>query len=165
FVAVLPGDLVGQWLGGEEKHLVLAGELGDREADVGQERAGEHVEALAGHELLGDAHSVPGIAAVVARDELELLAEQAARGVDLLDREIETLLVGLEKRRLGLVAVELPDPDRLLGRSRTERAGQKRAGKRCEQDATHLHDLAPVLGSAESAAASCRQKVRAAAFV
>ena len=34
FVAVLPGDLVGQRLGGEEEHLLLAGEIGDRETDI-----------------------------------------------------------------------------------------------------------------------------------
>src|SRR5439155_3844240 len=88
---------------------------------------------------------VAGIAAVVARDELELLAEHAARGVDLIDRELEPLPVWLEKRRLGLVAVELADPERLLGANRAAGGGEKHAGERCEQDAmANPHDLTPL---------------------
>ncbi len=33
-VAVLPDDLVGQRLGAEEEHLLLAGEFGHRETDI-----------------------------------------------------------------------------------------------------------------------------------
>ena len=43
FVAVLPGDLVGERFCREEEHLLLAGELGHREADIGEKRAGDQV--------------------------------------------------------------------------------------------------------------------------
>src|SRR5262249_46394352 len=77
---------------------------------------------------------------VVARDKLELLAEHAARRIDLLDAELETLAIGLQERRLGLVAVELADPKGLLGRSRIEGDCEERAGQRCEGNASDLHD-------------------------
>ncbi len=79
-----------------------------------EERAGDDVDALAGDELVGDAHGIAGIGAVVARDDLELLAEHAALGVDLLDRELPALLVGIEEGRLRLIAVELADLDGAL---------------------------------------------------
>src|SRR5207248_9294344 len=107
-------NLVGQRFRSKEEYFVLAGKFGHGEADVGQKRAGEHVEAFARGELLRDADRIPRVAAVIARDELDLLAEHAACGVDLIDGEIETLFVRLQKRRLRLVAVELADADRLL---------------------------------------------------
>ena len=57
-VAVRPGDLVGQRLGGEEEHLLLAGEFGDGEADIGEEGAAQDVDAVGGDEFVGDAHRV-----------------------------------------------------------------------------------------------------------
>jgi hypothetical protein len=134
-VAVLPGDLVGQRLGGEEEHLLLAGELGDGEPDVGEERAGDDVDALARDQLVGDAHRVAGIGAVVARHHLELLAKHAALGVDLLDRELPPFLVGVEERRLGLVAVELADLDRAL-REGGHADRRERGGRRGELNTT-----------------------------
>jgi hypothetical protein len=117
-VAVLPCDLVGERLRGEKEHLLLASELGDRETDVREERAGDEIGPLPCDELFRDAHRVARIAAVVARDHLELLAEHAALRVDLLDRQLHALPIGLEKRRRCLVAVELADLDRLRRRRR-----------------------------------------------
>src|SRR5262245_59048369 len=88
-----------------------------------EERAGDDVGALAGDQLVGDTHRVARARAVVARDHLELLAEHAALGVDLLDRELPALLVGIEEGRLCLVAVELADLERVL-----------RQGRRAETD-------------------------------
>ena len=45
-----------------------------------------------------------------------LLPEHAARGIDLLDRQLHALLVGLEEGREDLVAVELADLDRVPAR-------------------------------------------------
>ena len=66
-------------------------------------------------ELLGDAHGIAGVAVVVARHDLERSAEHASRGVDLGDGEVHALLVGFQKRRKNLVAVELAQTDRLPG--------------------------------------------------
>ena len=117
-VAVRPGDLVGQRLGGEKEHLLLAGEFRDRQSDIGQKRAEENVEIAAGRQFLGDPHRVARIGAVVARDDLKLPAQHAAGGVDLIDSHFPALLVGVEKGRLALVAIELADLDRLLRRGR-----------------------------------------------
>ena len=96
-----------------------------------EERAGDDVDALAGDELVGDAHGIAGIGAVVARDHLELLAEHAALGVDLLDRQLPALLVGVEEGRLRLVAVELADLDRALRQRRhAPRQDGRGAGRR-----------------------------------
>src|SRR5205085_2591076 len=73
---------------------------------------------------LGHAHGVAGIAVVVAAYHLDLAAENAACGIDLLDRELETLLVGFEEGRKDLVAVELTDLDRRL-RARRHRKRQR----------------------------------------
>src|SRR5262249_33482965 len=92
----------------------------------GEERAGDDVHALAGDELVGDAHGIAGARAVVARNHLELLAEHAALGVDVLDRELPASLIGLEECRLRLVAVELADLDRALREgSRAETNGAR----------------------------------------
>ena len=133
FVSVLPGDLVGEGFGREEEHLLLAGELGDREPDMGEERAGDDIHALAGDELIGDAHGVTRRCAIVAGDDLEFLAEHAPFGVDFLDRELPAFPVGLEEGRLRLVAVELADLDRGLGdgrRAETNDHGARRGQRK-----------------------------------
>src|SRR5262249_36846139 len=94
--------------------------------DMGEERAGDDVHALAGDELVGDAHRIARARAVVTRNHLELLAEHAALGVDVLDREFPASLIGLEERRLRLIAVELADLDRVLREgSRAETNGAR----------------------------------------
>src|SRR5262249_60308105 len=98
----------------EEEHLLLAGELGDRKPDMGEERAGDDVYALASDELVGDADGIAWARAVVTRDHLELLAGHAALGVDVLDREFPALLIGLEERCLPPIAVDLADLHRPL---------------------------------------------------
>ena len=79
-----------------------------------QEGAGDQRHAFARHQLFGDANRLARIGAVVALHDLELLAEHAALGVDLLDRKLDALLVGIEEGRLRFVAVELADPDGVL---------------------------------------------------
>src|SRR6185436_410770 len=95
-VAVLPDDLVGEGLGGEEQDLALRGKVGHRQADVGSESAHQHVHAVARDQLFGHAHRIARRAAVVAHDQLELAAVDAAAGVDLLERELHAFLVGLQ---------------------------------------------------------------------
>ena len=92
---------------------------------------------LARDQLLGDAHRVARVAVVVARDHLELLAEHAAGGVDLLDRELPALLVRLEEGGLRLVAVDLADLDGALraGAGRRRRARRPTGGERARASA------------------------------
>src|SRR5262249_29517095 len=93
--------------------------------DIGQEGAGDDVHSFAGDELVGDADGIAGGRTVVARDHFELLAEHAALGIDVLDRELPALLVGFEECGLCLIAVELADLDRVLrdgGRAETNGA-------------------------------------------
>src|SRR5690606_15208799 len=52
---------------------------------------------------------------VVADDDLERPPVDAAGRVDLLDRELHRLAVGLEEGGHAVVAVELADPVRLAG--------------------------------------------------
>ena len=127
-VALGPGDGVAQGFGGDEKHLVPAGEIGDRQTDVGEEGAGQQHHLLAAHQLLGEAHGVAGLAPVVARDHLERPAENAALGVDLVQRQLPAVAIrhGEGGQRPG-VAVELADPDRLGGEPAS---GDKGRGER-----------------------------------
>ncbi|MPM65901.1 hypothetical protein SDC9_112805 [bioreactor metagenome] len=110
-VAVSPHDLVGQRLGSQEEPLLLLGVIRQSQAHVRQKAAGEHVDLFARIQLLGRAHRVCRVAVVVADNQLELFASHAARLVDLLHRQFHALFVGLQKRRLRLVAVDLTDLD------------------------------------------------------
>ena len=64
----------------------------------------------------------PGLPLSSRDDDLDRAAEHAARGVDLVARELHALLVRLEEGRKRLVAVELAQLDRLRG----ERGGHER---------------------------------------
>src|SRR5439155_25440060 len=146
-VPVLPGDLVGQRLGRQEEHLLLARELGDREADIGQESTGDDVCPLARDELVGSANRVARIRTIIARDKFKLFAEDTRLGIDLFDCEFPALLVRLEERRLPLVTVELTDLHGVLGDSR----GTETDGARCDEPSeleSGVHAVLHVLGSA-----------------
>jgi hypothetical protein len=111
-VALGPDEGVGQRLGGDVEALVLVGEVGDGEADVGQEAAGEKVDLLGVDEVAGVPDRVLRLAAVVPEHRLELPPERAAGRVDLLLRQLPALAVGFQEGGLGRVAVDLADPDR-----------------------------------------------------
>jgi len=123
-IAVLPDDLVGERLGGHEDDLALLGQIRYRQADVRRERAHQDVRFLPRDQLLRHAHRIARRAAVVARHHLELAAEHAALGVDLLERELPTLLVRLEEGREDLVAVQLSDLDVLRAGAPGEECGE-----------------------------------------
>ena len=123
-VALFPDDLVGQRLGGQEEALFLLREVGQRQPHMRQKAAHEHVHLLARDQLLGGAHGVGRVAVVVARDQHQLLAANAAGDVDLRQRQLHALLVGLEEGRLGLVAVDLANGVDILRLGRAQGAGQ-----------------------------------------
>src|SRR5664279_4279680 len=106
-----------------------------------QERAGDHDDAFARHQLFGHAHGFAGIGAVVARDHFQFLAEHAALGVDLLHRQFHALLVRVEEGGLCLITVELADFDSLLCRRRRDES--EAACEREIREQTRVHDVAP----------------------
>ena len=112
-------------------------EVGHREAGVRQEGAGDQVDLVARHQLLRDAHGIAWIGVVVATDQLELLAVDAACRVDLVDRQFHPLLVGLEEGRLCLVAVDLADLDHAL-RVRRHECGDQRGDGGCGKGEAQL---------------------------
>src|SRR5690606_18354179 len=122
---------------GEEENLALLREVREREADVGEEAAGQHVDPLAREELLGHPDGIARAGTIVAGDDLELLAVDAAGRVDLLQRELPALAIGIQERGLCLVAVDLADADRVLrggGRGcRDAEAGDRRQHHRAHQ--------------------------------
>src|SRR5262249_20730255 len=109
--------------------------------DVGQERAGQQRHVFARHEFLGHAHRIARRAAVIPRDDLQALSVDATRLVDLVDGQLPALLVGLEKGRNGLVAVDLTDLDRLLGPDVTNNSGPDQQAE--DESSEPPHDDAP----------------------
>jgi hypothetical protein len=138
-VAALPGDLVGQRFAGKEEELLLLGKVGHGQAGVRQEGAGEHVDLFARDEFFGHAHGVAGVGVVVARDQLDLLAVDAARGIDFIDGEFHPLLVGLEEGRLRLVAVDLTDLDDALRLRDRNQCDGERSERHHVEGKTHGH--------------------------
>src|SRR5262249_35355882 len=96
---------------GEKKYLLLVGKVADGKADIGEERAGEHRDVLARHQLVGGGLRIGRLAAVVLGDHDQLLAIDAAGGVDLLHGKLPALAVRLGEGRQGRVAVDLADLD------------------------------------------------------
>ncbi len=90
-----------------------------------EECAGDDIDALAGDQLFGDAHGVTGVAAIVTRDHFQFLAEQAALGIDLFDRQFPALLVRVKEGRLRLVTVQFTNLDRILRRCGAGKADRK----------------------------------------
>ena len=114
-IALGERDRVGKRLGGEEEDLLLLGVVGHREADVGEEGSREHRDAVVRDELVGRGHRVRRLAAVVLADHLELLAVDAAGRVDLVERELPALAIGLGEGGDRRVGVDLADLDRVVG--------------------------------------------------
>ena len=121
-VAVLPDDLVSQRLRGQKENFLLLGKVGQRQADVRQEGAGQDIDFFTREQLFGGAHGFAGVGVVVTDDQLEFFAVDAACGIDLFNRQVHAFFVGLEKSGLGFVAVDLTDLDDAL-----------RMRKRCHQ--------------------------------
>jgi hypothetical protein len=114
FVAVLPGDLVGQRLRSEEEDFLLPGKIRHRETYVREERAGDQSDAFARYQFFGSPHGFARVGSIVTRDQFEFLAQHAALTVDFFNREIHALFVRIEECGLRLVAVELADLDGVL---------------------------------------------------
>jgi hypothetical protein len=83
------GDRVGQRLGGEEEDLLLLCVVGHREANVGEEGSREHHDAVARDEFVGR--------------------------VDLVERELPALAIGLGEGGDRRVGADFADLDRVDG--------------------------------------------------
>jgi hypothetical protein len=130
----LPDDLVGQRFAGQKEELLLLGKVRQRKADVREERTGEHIHFLARDQLFGHAHGVARVGVVVADHQLHFLAQQAARGIDLVHRQLHALLVGLQEGGLRLVAVDLADLDDTLRVHWRQGSQQRDHNGRLQQD-------------------------------
>ncbi len=85
------GDL---GIGGRRRDLenaVLLIDLGGRHGDAGIEMADDEFHAVA-DEFVGDRDAFFGIGAIVADEELDFLSQNAAGGVDVLNRLLDAVL-------------------------------------------------------------------------
>ena len=77
-VAVLPDDLVGQWLRSQKENFLLLGKVGQRQADVRQEGAGQDVHLFTREQLFSGTHGLARVGVVITNDQLKLFAVDAA---------------------------------------------------------------------------------------
>src|SRR5262249_61211111 len=77
--------------GRDHQHPVLLVHLGGRNCDAGVEVADDEFHAVA-DELVGDRDAFFRIGAIVADENLDLLAKNAAGGVDVCDRLLDSVL-------------------------------------------------------------------------
>ena len=85
------GDLGIGGRGRDHEHAVLLVDLGGRNGDAGIEVADDEFDAVA-DELVGDRHAFLRIGAIVTDVNLNFLSENAAGGVDVLDRLLHSVL-------------------------------------------------------------------------
>ena len=90
--ALVAGDRVGERHGGGDQPVVALGDLADRERRAGVHRAGEEVDLADLEELLRLLRGDGRVRFLVLVEQLELAAEHAAGGVDLLGGQIEPQL-------------------------------------------------------------------------
>src|SRR4029078_13706647 len=93
--------------------------------------------------LFSNPNGLPRIGAAVARDYFQGLAKNPALGVDFLNRPFPTLFVGIEKRGLRFITVELADLDGVLRRRRRHKAGGEEASNSEILHMTLDHDFVP----------------------
>ena len=108
----------------------MLGKVGQGQADVRQEGAGQDIDFFTREQLFGGTHGFAGVGVVVTDDQLELFAVDAACSIDLFNGQVHAFFVGLEESGLGFVAVDLADLDDAL-RMR-QRCDQADEGRRAE---------------------------------
>ena len=113
-VAVVPRQPRGLAVRGEVEGLGFLGVRRDGQPHAARDAAGQEVDLLLAHQLAGGLHGLVRLELVVAEDELDRPAQDAARVVDLLGRHQEAFLVGEGvDGGQAAVGVDLADPDRL----------------------------------------------------
>ncbi len=119
-------------IGGRRRDLqdaVVLQNLGGGHGDAGIEVADDEFHAV-GREFVGDRHAFLRIAAVVADAELDLLAEDAARRVDVIDRLLDALLeLGAEGRAAAGQGPRDAELDLGMRASRHRKSKAKRQGE------------------------------------
>ena len=102
--------------------LVLLGHVHHRQRGAAGHGPDEELDVVLEDQLLGLAHGGGGLGLVVLRDDLDLVAEHAALGVQLLDGELDrhrlVLSVALEDADLGAEVTDLDDLLRVRRRRR-----------------------------------------------
>src|SRR5882724_10249662 len=113
-VAVVPREPRGLAVGGEVQDLGVLGVRGDGEAHRARDAPGQEVDLILKNKLAGGLDGLVGLQLVVAMNELERPAENAAGVVDLLRRQRQAFLVGEGvDRGDAAIGVDLADLDRL----------------------------------------------------
>ena len=121
------GQHIGLDHGHDEDDLVLLGHRRDGRPFGRRQRADQELDVLAQDQVAGDAYGLVGVALGVAHDELELAAENAALGVDLLDEHLRALERRLADQRAGTGEDDrIADPDGLLRRGDAGDEGAER---------------------------------------
>ncbi len=77
------------------KDALLLGIVGEGEADIGEEAAGQQHRAVLGDELVGGGDGIARLARIVPGDHHQRVAVDAAGGIDLLHRHLPALAIGL----------------------------------------------------------------------
>src|SRR6266850_2251878 len=113
-VAVVPREPRGLAVGGEVQDLGVLRVRGDGEAHRARDAPGQEVDLILKNKLAGGLDGLVGLQLVVAINELERPAENAAGVVDLLRRQRQAFLVGEGvDRGDAAIGVDLADLDRL----------------------------------------------------
>ena len=110
--------------------LVLLGDVHHRQRRAAGDGADQQLHVVLQDELLGLADGRRGLGLVVLGDDLDLVAEDAALGVQLLDRHLHAprlvLAVALEDADLGAEVADLDDLRLRDGRRRRSRPVRRR---------------------------------------
>ena len=100
--------------------------VSQRQTNVGQKAASQHVHMLFGCQFNRVTQGIFGLARVIARNHLDLTAQQTACHVNLFNRQLPALLVRQRELGNGRVAVDFADFDgQLVGTVDHGCSGQK----------------------------------------
>ena len=123
--------------------IVLRHRVDQRRADIGAGAVHHERNVLVGHALERD-QRFGRLQLVVERDQLELAAERAARGVFPRDDKLENLqeLVAARGERAG-ERIGIGELDRLFGQNRPAGKQQTKDSKRIAKQPQTAHDVLP----------------------
>jgi hypothetical protein len=139
------GELVGLGDRGDEDDLVLLGHHADCRALGRGQGAGQEVHVLAQDQLPAHPDRLVGVALGVAGEQLELAAQDAPLGIDLLHEHLGALERRLAEQRAGAGQDHREaDLDGLLGRARRRRQqGRRGQDGHDQEDGASVHACSP----------------------
>ena len=80
-----------------------------------EKRTGKHINLVSGDKFFGNADSVACGGVIVLNDQLDFLAIQAARFVNLFNCEFHTVFVRTQERGLRFITIQFADFNDVLG--------------------------------------------------